>query len=105
MLLIVAGVALFMYKPKSNTADNTSASIIGAGELLLALSLLCDGLTGKKGPKYVRILELWVQCLNTVVLIQFLGAKQIFFFGFEKTRKDNPCKKVSYPSNTKTKIF
>ena len=48
MLLIVAGVALFMYKPKSNTADNTSASIIGAGELLLALSLLCDGLTGKK---------------------------------------------------------
>ena len=47
MLLIVAGVALFMYKPKSNTADNTSASIIGAGELLLALSLLCDGLTGK----------------------------------------------------------
>merc|ERR1719357_1963792 len=46
VLLIVAGVALFMYKPKSNTADNTSASIIGAGELLLALSLLCDGLTG-----------------------------------------------------------
>ena len=67
-----------MYKPKSNTADNTSASIIGAGELLLALSLLCDGLTGKKWPKCVRILELWVQCLNTVVLIQVLGAKQIF---------------------------
>ena len=76
-----------MYKPKSNTADNTSASIIGAGELLLALSLLCDGLTGKKGPKYVRILELWVQCLNTVVLIQVLGAKQIFFLVLKKPER------------------
>jgi len=46
VFLIVIGVALFMYKPKSNTADNASALVIGSGELLLALSLLCDGLTG-----------------------------------------------------------
>ena len=82
-----------MYKPKSNTADNTSASIIGAGELLLALSLLCDGLTGKKGPKYVRILELWVQCLNTVVLIQVLGAKQKFFLVLKKLERTIHAKK------------
>lgn len=46
VLLIVSGVALFMYKPKSSTTDDVSSSLIGSGELLLMLSLLCDGLTG-----------------------------------------------------------
>merc|ERR1719309_1889291 len=47
ILMIVAGVALFMYKDsaaKSSTAG--SDSLIGVGELLLIASLTCDGLTG-----------------------------------------------------------
>ena len=35
-----------MYKPKSSTTDDVTSSLIGSGELLLMLSLLCDGLTG-----------------------------------------------------------
>jgi UDP-galactose transporter B1 len=46
VLLIVSGVALFMYKPKSGASDNVNSNLIGSGELLLMLSLLCDGLTG-----------------------------------------------------------
>jgi len=43
ILMIVAGVALFMYKDQAVAADNTG---LGVGELLLLLSLTCDGLTG-----------------------------------------------------------
>ncbi|XP_078501389.1 solute carrier family 35 member B1 isoform X2 [Lissotriton helveticus] len=44
VLLIVSGVALFMYRPKNgNTEDN---HVFGYGELLLLLSLTLDGLTG-----------------------------------------------------------
>ena len=36
-----------MYKPKNGSTDDTSdGSVIGSGELLLILSLLCDGLIG-----------------------------------------------------------
>nr|XP_002748491.4 solute carrier family 35 member B1 [Callithrix jacchus] len=44
VLLIVAGVALFMYKPKS--VAGIEEHIAGYGELLLLLSLTLDGLTG-----------------------------------------------------------
>ncbi|XP_047403671.1 solute carrier family 35 member B1 isoform X2 [Sciurus carolinensis] len=44
VLLIVAGVALFMYKPKK--AVGMEEHTIGYGELLLLLSLTLDGLTG-----------------------------------------------------------
>ncbi|XP_018408219.1 PREDICTED: solute carrier family 35 member B1 isoform X2 [Nanorana parkeri] len=43
VLLIVAGVALFMYKPKNS---GPSDHVFGYGELLLLLSLTLDGLTG-----------------------------------------------------------
>lgn len=44
VLLIVSGVALFMYRPKNgDTEDN---HVFGYGELLLLLSLTLDGLTG-----------------------------------------------------------
>lgn len=44
VLLIVTGVALFLYKPnKSTTTDD---HIFGFGEILLLLSLTMDGLTG-----------------------------------------------------------
>lgn len=44
VLLIVAGVALFMYKPKK--VVGMEEHTVGYGELLLLLSLTLDGLTG-----------------------------------------------------------
>uniref|UniRef100_A0A8C2YGC3 Solute carrier family 35 member B1 n=1 Tax=Coturnix japonica TaxID=93934 RepID=A0A8C2YGC3_COTJA len=44
VLLIVTGVALFMYKPKKGAGGDEH--IFGYGELLLLLSLTLDGLTG-----------------------------------------------------------
>ncbi|NXD70391.1 S35B1 protein, partial [Eolophus roseicapillus] len=44
VLLIVAGVALFLYKPKK--AAGSDEHVFGYGELLLLLSLTLDGLTG-----------------------------------------------------------
>ena len=46
VFLIVAGVALFMYKDKPASKSDELSSIIGVGEILLLLSLTCDGLTG-----------------------------------------------------------
>merc|ERR550519_1567018 len=47
ILMIVGGVALFMYKDKAaKTSAGTTDSLIGVGELLLLVSLTCDGLTG-----------------------------------------------------------
>ncbi|KAM3822008.1 solute carrier family 35 member B1 isoform 2-T2 [Vipera latastei] len=45
VLLIVTGVALFMYKPK-NVGSVGDEHVFGYGELLLLLSLTLDGLTG-----------------------------------------------------------
>ncbi|KAJ8414226.1 hypothetical protein AAFF_G00050960 [Aldrovandia affinis] len=45
VLLIVIGVALFMYKPKKGTASDDE-HLFGFGEMLLLLSLTMDGLTG-----------------------------------------------------------
>ncbi|PKK20369.1 solute carrier family 35, member B1 [Columba livia] len=44
VLLIVAGVALFLYKPKKGAGSEDH--VFGYGELLLLLSLTLDGLTG-----------------------------------------------------------
>merc|ERR1719427_306164 len=47
--MIVLGVALFMYKDKAGAAAGSvdlDESVLGIGELLLLLSLTCDGLTG-----------------------------------------------------------
>ncbi|XP_009890520.1 PREDICTED: solute carrier family 35 member B1 [Charadrius vociferus] len=44
VLLIVAGVALFLYKPKKGAGSDDH--VFGYGELLLLLSLTLDGLTG-----------------------------------------------------------
>ena len=39
-------IALFMYKDKAGKASGGSDSLIGVGEVLLLVSLTCDGLTG-----------------------------------------------------------
>ena len=46
ILMIVAGVAMFMYKDGSKKTGDTGAGLIGVGEILLLVSLTCDGLTG-----------------------------------------------------------
>uniref|UniRef100_A0A915PYK6 Small-subunit processome Utp12 domain-containing protein n=1 Tax=Setaria digitata TaxID=48799 RepID=A0A915PYK6_9BILA len=44
--MIVFGVALFLYKEKTNITDGKSVFSLGFGELLLLLSLAMDGTTG-----------------------------------------------------------
>ncbi len=46
ILLIVAGVALFMYKDSGKSGKADGEPLLGIGEMLLLLSLTCDGLTG-----------------------------------------------------------
>ena len=47
ILMIVAGVAMFMYKDGSKKGGSASGSgLVGVGEILLLVSLTCDGLTG-----------------------------------------------------------
>merc|ERR1719450_10242 len=46
ILMIVAGGALFMYKDSAAQKAGSSDSLVGVGELLLLISLTCDGLTG-----------------------------------------------------------
>jgi len=47
ILMIVAGVAMFMYKDSGKKGQGDSSSgFLGVGELLLLISLTCDGLTG-----------------------------------------------------------
>merc|ERR1719204_1037052 len=46
ILMIVAGVALFMYKDSAAQKAGSGDGLLGVGELLLLASLTCDGLTG-----------------------------------------------------------
>merc|ERR1719195_1440220 len=51
ILMIVAGVAMFMYKDKAAKASS-DGGLVGVGELLLLVSLTCDGLTGAVQVEY-----------------------------------------------------
>ena len=46
VLMIVIGVALFMFKDGKTTDKSVDEGVIGMGEILLLVSLTCDGLTG-----------------------------------------------------------
>ncbi|XP_064644610.1 solute carrier family 35 member B1-like [Lineus longissimus] len=46
VLMIVVGVALFIYKESKGTSKSSGQSILGIGEMLLLLSLALDGFTG-----------------------------------------------------------
>lgn len=46
VLLIVTGMAIFLYKPKRGNTGAASGFQFGSGEFLLCLSLLMDGITG-----------------------------------------------------------
>ena len=45
ILMIVAGVAMFMYKD-NKMSGSSDGGLVGVGELMLLVSLTCDGLTG-----------------------------------------------------------
>lgn len=80
ILLIVIGVALFMYKD-GNVSKKQSESYLSVGELLLLLSLTMDGLTSavqermraehkSKSGHMMLNMNLWsVICSGTVIII------------------------------------
>lgn len=51
VLLVVIGVAMFIYKDDKELKTESDGSSFGFGEVLLILSLLMDGLTGKSFSK------------------------------------------------------
>ncbi|KAK3585799.1 hypothetical protein CHS0354_010580 [Potamilus streckersoni] len=51
VLMIVIGVALFLYKDKPATVTEDDSSLFGIGEVLLLVSLTLDGLTGATQDK------------------------------------------------------
>ena len=59
ILMIVAGVAMFMYKDGSKKGAQGGEGLIGVGEILLLVSLTCDGLTGA------------VQVRTSIVILSF----------------------------------
>ena len=89
-LMIVIGVAMFMYKDKAAKASSGSDTLLGIGELLLILSLTCDGLTGAvqermklehktKSGHMMMAMNKWSVCYLAVALaftgegVQFLS--------------------------------
>ena len=46
VIMIVIGVVLFMYKHEQTKRDLEDEGLVGIGEILLLVSLSCDGLTG-----------------------------------------------------------
>jgi len=91
ILLIVVGVALFMYKDKAAKTSEGGGSLVGIGELLLLLSLTCDGLTGAvqermktehgtKSGHMMKAMNLWSMAyLGAALLITGEGFE---FFSF-----------------------
>jgi len=88
VLLVVIGVALFMFKDGKSKSSQSDASMMGLGEILLLLSLTMDGVTGavqermrsesktKSGHMMVNM-NLWSMLFLGVALIT---TSQIFDF-------------------------
>jgi len=90
VLMIVAGVALFMYKDKAAAKSGDTAGGLGLGEIMLLLSLSCDGITGAiqermksehqtKSGHMMKAMNLWSMLFLGVALtvtgegLEFLG--------------------------------
>eukprot|EP00088_Acartia_fossae_P009876 TRINITY_DN14854_c0_g2_i1.p1 TRINITY_DN14854_c0_g2~~TRINITY_DN14854_c0_g2_i1.p1 ORF type:complete len:313 (+),score=31.03 TRINITY_DN14854_c0_g2_i1:38-976(+) len=80
VLMIVVGVAFFMYKDKAGAKADVSSGL-GLGEMLLLVSLACDGITGAiqermkaehstKSGHMMKAMNLWSML--------FLGAALVF---------------------------
>jgi len=89
ILMIVAGVALFIYKDKAG--DKGGDTVLGLGEALLLLSLACDGITGAiqermkseyqtKSGHMMKAMNLW-SMLFLGIALAFTG-EGLEFVGF-----------------------
>jgi UDP-galactose transporter B1 len=90
VLMIVAGVALFMYKDKAASKGEESVGL-GLGEIMLLLSLSCDGITGAiqermksehktKSGHMMKAMNLWSMLfLGSALLVTGEGLE---FIGF-----------------------
>jgi len=89
VLMIVAGVALFMYKDKAHKQAGEPG--IGLGELMLLLSLSCDGITGAiqermksehqtKSGHMMKAMNLWSMLFLGVSLV--VTGEGVEFLGF-----------------------
>ncbi|XP_025193538.1 solute carrier family 35 member B1 [Melanaphis sacchari] len=88
VLLVVIGVALFMFKDGKSNPSQLDSSFSGLGEILLIFSLMMDGITGavqermrsesktKSGHMMVNM-NLWSMMFLSIALI---GTGQIFDF-------------------------
>jgi len=91
ILMIVVGVALFMYKDSAASKAATSTGMVGMGEMLLVLSLTCDGLTGAtqermksehgtKSGHMMKAMNLWsIGYLSVALLVTGEGVQFIQF--------------------------
>jgi len=91
VLMIVVGVALFMYKDKAGKAAAEAGSGIGLGEILLLVSLACDGITGAvqermkaehntRSGHMMKAMNLWSMIFLGVALV--LTGEGLEFIGF-----------------------
>ena len=77
ILMIVAGVAMFMYKDGSKKGAQGGEGLIGVGEILLLVSLTCDGLTGAVQVRTsafsnIFLIHFWVIWIQKYILDIFL---------------------------------
>jgi len=90
ILMIVLGVALFMYKDGASKASS-GGGILGMGEILLLVSLTCDGLTGAvqermkaeystKSGHMMKAMNLWSMAYLGLALIVTGEGWQFFSF-------------------------
>jgi len=91
VLMIVVGVALFMYKDKAGKAAAEAGSGIGLGEILLLVSLACDGITGAvqermkaehntRSGHMMKAMNLWSMIFLGVALV--ITGEGLEFIGF-----------------------
>jgi len=88
VLLIVIGVGLFMYKPKTSASKESSTGDNYTGELLLVMSLAMDGLTaatqermrGKSRPNSSQMMKMMNLFSIGYALIGLLATGEIFTF-------------------------
>ncbi|XP_062519669.1 solute carrier family 35 member B1-like [Corticium candelabrum] len=90
VLLIVSGVALFLYKDSHHRPHGSTSNLFGIGEMLLFLSLFLDGITGviqdkmktqKTHPLHIMLyLNIWsIFLLGIGLLLTGEGIQAVYF--------------------------
>jgi len=93
VLMIVIGVALFMYKDKAASKSDAGNEGLGIGEILLLVSLACDGITGAvqermktehktKSGHMMKAMNLWsMMFLGAALVVTGEGFEFLGFIG------------------------